>query len=291
MNYSQTMKMQYIAIIAGALMLPLNAQDNPSAAPTAPAVPPAEADAPKAPAEATTPQIGECVKLLKQAAAALDALKSAADVDKTAEAVSAGFDALDKLVAKDAPKPTEADAQAVRDALTAVAEAWRKCGERCDDPDIVCATALVYQFYIRYTPITETMLEEDKMMGAELSIPLDREPSPELKREQQAWLASLQAKHDAVDKTVYGGGRGASDEDAITLIPFLGKDADDEATDKAVHDYLRAVVGKEVDACFMGVEAHLDGKFFKICMLYRGTFRDSDGNVQLRVLPLYFRVR
>ena len=291
MNYNKTMKMQYIAIIAGALMLPLNAQGDTSAAPTAPAVPPAEAADPKAPAEATTPQIVECVKLLKQAVAALDALKSTADIDKTAEALSAGFDALDKLVAKDAPKPTEADAQAVRNALMAVAEAWWKCEMRCGNPDIACAPALVYQFYIRHTPITETMLDENKIMGAELSMPFNTVPSPELKREQQAWLASLQAKHDAVDKTVYGGGRGASDEDAITLIPFLGKDADDEATDKAVYDYLRAVVGKEVDACFMGVEAHPDGKFFKICMLYRGTFRDSAGNVQLRVLPLYFRVK
>ena len=72
MNYDQTMKMQYIAIIAGALMLPLIAQGDTSAAPTAPAAPPAEAADPKAPAEATTPQIVECVKLLKQAAAALE---------------------------------------------------------------------------------------------------------------------------------------------------------------------------------------------------------------------------
>lgn len=256
---------------------------------TAAPAPETTADQPAPAAE--TPQIAACAKLLQQAAAALDAVQKPEDTDQAAEALAAAFDATDKLVAEDAPKPTEADVQAMRSALKAVAEAWWQCESRTDDPDISFAPALVYQLYIRRTPITDIMLAENEAMEGMLCMPDMEEASADLKREQEAWLAALQAKHDAVDKAVYGGGRGSSEEDAITLLPYLGKDTDEETTRKVICDYLRAVFGKDADACFMGVMATPGGEFYHIAAMYKGTFRDSADKVQLRVLPVYFRVK
>ena len=55
-------------------------------------------------------------------------------------------------------------------------------------------------------------------------------------------------------------------------------------------DYLR-VVYPVVEACFVGYQAHPDGKQYDIYNLYTGIFRDDDGRMRFRVTPIWFCVQ
>lgn len=69
-------------------------------------------------------------------------------------------------------------------------------------------------------------------------------------------MQGVQAGHEVMDKAVYGGGNGSSQAEAGALLPFIG------------------AAGMTKSATF-----------------YNGAFRDSEGKLQLRVLPVYFRVK
>lgn len=247
----------------------------------------AEPPAAEAPAEVSAP-FAACSELLQQAVDAVNSLQSADDAERVGAALGAAFDAVDVL-----PEPTATEAELIRRGLIAVAEAWWAAGARTADIEIAYAPALLYQLYIRSTPLTEVLLEENCTMSGTLSMePTRRDSSPDLKREQEAWLTAVQPKHASVNQKIYGGGNGASEEAAIELLPFIGQqtEPEEDAVREVIFAYLREVYGC-VDACYMAYQYNPDGSFYKICCLYKGTFRDSEGKLQLRVLPVYFRVK
>lgn len=246
----------------------------------------AEPPAAKATAEVSAP-FAACSELLQQAVAAVNSLQSADDAERVGAALGAAFDAVDVL-----PEPTATEAELIRRGLIAVAEAWWAAGARTADVEITYAPALLYQLYIRSTPLTEVLLEENCTMSGTLSMDPMHDSSPDLKREQEAWRKAVQPKHESVNQKIYGGGNGASEAEAIALLPFIGQETEPEedAVRKVIFAYLWEVYGS-VDACYMAYQCNPDGTFYKICCLYKGTFRDSEGKLQLRVLPVYFRVK
>lgn len=246
----------------------------------------AEPPAAKAPSEVSAP-FAACSELLQQAVDALNALQSAEEAERVGAALGAAFDAVDVL-----PEPTETETELIRRGLIAVAEAWWAAEERTADIEITYAPALLYQLYVRRTPLTEELLEENCTMSGTLSREPMRDSSPDLKREQEAWRKAVQPKHASVNQKIYGGGNGASQAEAIELLPFIGQQTEPEeaAVREVIFAYLREVYGY-VDACYMAYQYNPDGSFYKICCLYKGTFRDSEGKLQLRVLPVYFRVK
>lgn len=250
------------------------------------AVSAAEPPAAEAPAEVSAP-FAACAELLQQAVDALNSLQSAEDAERVGAALGEAFDAIEAL-----PEPTETEAELIRRGLIAVAEAWWAAEARTADVEITYAPALLYQLYIRSTPLTEALLEENCTMSGTLSMVPTRDSSPDLKREQEAWLTAVQPKHASVNQKIYGGGNGASEAESIELLPFIGLETEPEedAVREVIFAYLREVYGV-VDACYMAYQYNPDGTFYKICCLYKGTFRDSEGKLQLRVLPVYFRVK
>lgn len=229
----------------------------------------------------------DCSELLRQAASALGPwrLRTEADAERAAEALGQAFDAVEAL-----PNPTEADIACINEALTALAKAWWDAESRALPPEISEAPALIHQLYVRRTPITDALLEENGIMQAKLSRNALHDDNPDLKHEQDAWLQAVQARHDAADKRVYGGGNGRSEQEAIEIIPLIGQEADEEKIRELIFAYLREVYGS-VDACYMSFIMYPDGRYYKICSLYNGTFRDSEGKLRMRVLPVYFRAK
>lgn len=128
----------------------------------------------------------------------------------------------------------------------------------------------------------EAMLSSDMM-------PLS---SPDLKREQETWLHAVQGKHETRDKAVYGGGNGRSQAESFEPLSFSGRETlpPEAEMREVIFAYLREVYSS-VEACYMAFVYTADGRYYKICHLHNGTFRDSEGKIQLRILPVYFRAK
>lgn len=228
-----------------------------------------------------------CSSLLKEAVAALNNLRTEADAERAGEALGKALDAVAAL-----PEPTEADAACISQGLQAVAEAWWAAESRVGSETYVYAPALVYQLYVRLTPLTDALLDENPAMEAMLSSDLMRHSGSDLKGEQESWLKAVRSRHDAMDKQVYGGGDGSSQAEAVELLSFVGRETlpPEAEMREVIFAYLREVYGS-VDTCYMGFVYTPEGAYYRICNLYNGTFRDSEGKIQLRVLPVWFRVK
>lgn len=238
-------------------------------------------------AEAQSAPFAACSAMLKEAVAALNSLRTEADTERVGEALGKALDAVESL-----PEPTEADAACISRGLQAVAEAWWAAESRVCSVAYVYAPALVYQLYVRRTPLTDALSDENHAMEAMQSSDMMRLSSTDLKREPETWLQAVQGKHEARDKAVYGGGNGRSQAESIELLPFIGRKTlpPEAEMREVIFAYLREVYGS-VDACYMAFVYTADGRYYKICHLYNGIFHDSEGKIQLRILPVYFRVK
>ncbi|MGN0821999.1 MAG: hypothetical protein ACI4OX_09525 [Akkermansia sp.] len=243
-------------------------------------------------------QLKKVCAAMRKAIDAVAAVKTLADAETAAEALKAGLDAVDAAYAVFATLPPEAvsaaakahrkETKALGPALCkAAAASMNALSEQYFD-----AVPLIYQLYVRRSPFVEQLMEDCCIMEGILSMdPMDEDRlSAGQKRERDAAVKEAAGRHaDFVAKhaETYSGGDGNGIGKAIRLSGVSG---DGDAAREAALDYLR-VVYPVVDACFVGYQAHPDGKQYLIYNLYTGIFRDDDGRMRFRVTPIWFCVQ
>lgn len=243
-------------------------------------------------------QLKKVCAAMRKAIDSVAGVKTLADADAAAEVLKAGLDTVDAAYAVFETLPGEAVAAAAEphlketkalgpDLCKAAAASMNALSTEYLD-----AVPLLYQLYVRRSPFTDMLLEDGCIMESLLSIdPMSEDNlSAGQKRERDAAVQEAAGRHaDFVAKhaEAYSGGDGNGRAKAILLSGVSG---DGDAAREAALDYLREVY-PVVDACFVGYQAHPDGKQYLIYNLYTGIFRDDDGRMRFRVTPIWFCVQ
>ena len=243
-------------------------------------------------------QLKKVCAAMRKAIDAVAGVKTLADADAAAEVLKAGLDTVEAAYAVFETLPGEAVAAAAEphlketkalgpDLCKAAAASMNALSTEYLD-----AVPLLYQLYVRRSPFTDMLLEDGCIMESLLSIDPMNEAnlSAGQKRERDAAVQEAAGRHaDFVAKhaEAYSGGDGNGSNKAILLSGVSG---DGDAARQAALDYLQ-VVYPVVDACFVGYQAHPDGKQYLIYNLYTGIFRDDDGRMRFRVTSFWFCVQ
>ncbi len=286
--------MAAVALAASLLSVPAGAEEQ---APTTPTAEPKN-QREIAEIQQAEEQLKKVCAAMRKGIDAVAGVKKLADADAAAEALKAGLDTVEATYAVFETLPDEA--------VAAAAEAHLK-ETKSLGPDLCKAAAasmnalsteyldavpLLYQLYVRRSPFTDMLMEDCCIMESLLSIdPMSEDNlSAGQKRERDAAVQEAAGRHaDFVSKhtDTYSGGDGNGSSKAILLSGVSG---DGDAAREAALDYLR-VVYPVVEACFVGYQAHPDGKQYDIYNLYTGIFRDDDGRMRFRVTPIWFCVQ
>lgn len=243
-------------------------------------------------------QLKKVCAAMRKAIDAVAGVKTLADADAAAEVLKVGLDTVEAAYAVFETLPGEAVAAAAEphlketkalgpDLCKAAAASMNALSTEYLD-----AVPLLYQLYVRRSPFTDMLLEDGCIMESLLSIDPMNEAnlSAGQKRERDAAVQAAAGRHaDFVAKhaEAYSGGDGNGSNKAILLSGVSG---DGDAAREAALNYLQ-VVYPVVDACFVGYQAHPDGKQYLIYNLYTGIFRDDDGRMRFRVTPIWFCVQ
>lgn len=240
-------------------------------------------------------QFAAATAALRQAAAAIAAVQKVEDAHVAAAELDKAFAAFDDFYARyvklrAADDLTEQEMSAWDEAVNQVSDAWgTTLIQRLSTKAMEC-DELVYQLFIRRSPIVNELLQKNDIMESWLCIyPMEAaQNSPALQKEQAAWRDSAKARHAAFmaeHQDTFTGGNGADSDSAICLPD--GKDQEEQAL--IIAPYMQSVY-PDVDSCYVGMQASPNGAFYKVYGIYKGLFRDTDGKLRLRVLPVWFRV-
>lgn len=241
-------------------------------------------------------QFAAATAALRQAATSMEAVQKPEDAHAAAVALDKAFAVFDdfyslyvKLRAADAL--TEQELNAWNDAVNLVSHAWGSTLQERLGPEALECEELMYQLFIRRSPIVNELLQENCIIESWLCIhPIEAgQASPALLDEQAAWRDSAKDRHAAFmaeHQDSFTGGNGADCDSAICLPD--GKVQEEQAL--IIAPYMQSVY-PDVDSCYVGMQASPNGSFYKIYCIYKGMYREPDGKLRLRVLPVWFRVK
>lgn len=231
---------------------------------------------------------------LNEAAAIMEGVKTKEDTQAAAEDLNKALNALETFYAlysqaDNKAKLAEEDHTGVKNAIIRVSQAWDTIAS--ESADTLSCEELIYQLFVRPSLLSVCLFQtDDGRMEPWLSVsPIDQQRQvPGLREEQEAWRASAKKRHEAFmaeHQDILTGGNGADKESAICLPADMSQ----EAQRQIVMQYLDSVYAR-VDSRYMARQASPNGAFYRIFSLYKGMYRDADGQAHLRVLPVWFRV-
>lgn len=236
---------------------------------------------------------------MEHAADVMLRVRKAEDTPQAAAALKKAFDSFSAFYHEynepgaDFSSSQEVDPEAWNHAAKRVVDAWAAICKSTGFSSSRDSAELVYQLFIRHTPLTIPMLHRYCIMESILSMnPIDpQQPPPDdLMSEQKRWREKVHKKHTAYLAThsdTLTGGDGSDQEHAICLVKEA---ANAHAEQASITPYINSVFSK-VDATFIATCANPDGSLFRIYCIYKGLYTDPSGAPQLRVLPIWFRVK